>query len=960
MNGSPQFDRLLEIFEAALDRPPEQWTAFLESRCDGDSALRHEVARMLARHRQAFAFFDDLGADLRRAGPEELDLGQSVEGRRIGSYRVVREIGRGGMGAVYLAERDDGQFQQQVAIKVIRPGRQSEAVLRRFLAERRILSQLNHPGIARLLDGGATQEGLPYFVLEYVDGLPLLDDCDRQCLPVKERLRLFISVAAAVEHAHRNLVVHRDLKPGNILVSSQGEIKLLDFGIAKPLAGERPIAGEDTGADAGDTLTGHRVLTPQYAAPEQWLGKPVTTATDVYGLGGVLYELLSGERPVPKAGSWEDLERAVLHQDPEPVSTAARRSIEQNAKRRGVSPTTLCRLLSGDLDTICAKALHKDPDRRYSSAADLGDDIRRHLDGLPVLARPDSRGYRARKFVSRHKWGVATAVAAVLAAAVFSSALAIQSVRLTAERDKARQVSELFVDLFTVSDPDLGTGAQITAREFLDRGAAKIQTGLAGQPDIKAGLMDVMARVYHKLGLYPPARRLYESSLALRRSVATSPGLDLAANLHRLGLVLHDQGNYNESARRFQEALDVRRRVLGLAHPDTAATQTYLGLAHFRKGDYDAAQPLFEGAVSVLRRARTAPDPHLADALTGLAMLHYAQGRFAEAEPLLRESLQLRRQLFGPSHQQLADTLNNLASVLSRMGKASESEPLQREAIAILRKVRPGHPKLATAVNNLGLVLMARGDFDRAEPLLREGISIRRDRLDGQHPDLAQSLNNLGVLLQNTGRLEEAEAAQREALRIVRKNFPGDHVAVMRGLGNLGSVLHSMRRSAQSERLLAESLAMSRRLFGDAHPLVATNLNNLASLLHDGKRPGAETAYREALAIRRKALPAGHPHIAYALVGLGQWLLENGDPMQAEPLLREALEIRRKTFSGGAAEIGEAESALGACLFALKRHAEAGPLLTSGLEKLRARHGPGHRLTRKAASRLARASARNL
>jgi serine/threonine-protein kinase len=928
--------RVVELFQAAMEQPPEERAAFLERSCAEDTGLRREVAAMLAGQEAAASWFDRLGEGLGASGPAEIDLAFLPPNSRVGAWRILREIGRGGMGTVYLAERADGEYKQQVALKLLRLGLDSEQAMRRFLVERQILSRLQHPGIARLLDGGTASDGRPYFAMELVDGLPITGYCEDRRVPLQQRLGLVLSVAEALEYAHRNLVVHRDLKPSNVLVTGEGAVKLLGFGIAKPLAEEYPEARTETGL---------RPLTPEYASPEQLRGGPITTATDVWGLGCLLYELLCGRRAVVlPSKSWQDLERAVLHEEPPAPSSVVRQSGQEH----------LARLLAGDLDTICLKALHKEPERRYHSVSQLGDDIRRYLQGHPVRARRDTVAYRAGKFVRRHRLGVAAAAGMALLVAGFTATLAVQSVRLARERDKAQRISELLVDVFTVADPAEARGETITAREILDRGVEKVSRGLEQQGDVQASLLDVIARVYHRLGLYERAAPLYEKTLSLRRRLFGAGSREAAESLHDLGLLLLDQGKIEAAIGSLRQALDIRRRSLGDQDPATARSRTYLGLALFRKGDHKEAQPLFEGAVAGLRRLYPAGHSDLADGLTGLAMLHYGKGDYAQAEPLLREALAMQRRLLGDVHPQVAETLNNLGSVLSRLGREAEAEPVQREALGTLRKARGAdHPRVATLLNNLGLMRYSRGDLGGAEPLLRESLGIRRAKLSPWHPDLAQSLSNLGLLLHDRGRLEESEALYTEALAIRRKTLGPEHVLIVQSLNNLGQLLQTRRQYGPSEALLRESLAMGQKLQGAAHPAVAISLHNLAALLDETGRDEAERLYREALAIRRQALPPEHPHTAYTLVGLGQYLTDRARFAEAEPLLREAVSIRRKTLPLGNWQIAEAESALGACYAGLRRPAEAEPLLLHAHQTLRATRGAAARETRRAERRLA-------
>jgi serine/threonine-protein kinase len=945
-----RFDRIVAMFAAAIALPSDEWAEYLQAACPDDPDLWQEVLEMLIAKERAFSWFDSLANRL-HVGAEEVTQGLSREGERIGPYRIVREVGRGGMGAVFLAERADSQFEQRVALKLLRRGRESEQALRRFLTERRILSRLEHAGIARMLDGGSTPDGLPYFVMEFVDGRPLGQYCDERCLPLRERLRLFIEIGEAVEYAHANLVVHRDLKPGNILVTSEGAVKLLDFGIAKQLDGSARLEA------AGMTELGMVPLTPEYAAPEQLNGQAITVATDVYGLGTVLYELLSGRRPfVLKERTLPELLRLVVDTEAEPPSVASTCDPEI-AARRSTKPERLRREMAGDLDTICLKALAKEPVRRYSSVGQLLADVRGYLNGMPVSARRDTAGYRASKFVRRHRAGVAVVASIFVLVTGLSIALAVQSASLVRERDKAQQVSALFADLFTLADPDEARGAQITAREILDRGVERIRGGLQGQKEVKASLIDLLATVYHKLGLYERAAQLIQQSLDLRRQNLAPDQREIADGMQRLGVIYNDQAKYDDAIAVLRQALELRRRLLRATDSSTAVTMTYLGLAYFRKADYAQAQPLFEQAAAIQRKNQSQPTAELADCLTGLALLYYAKGEYANSEPLLWQSLEIRRKVFGAEHRQIADSLNNLASVMSRLGRDEESEPLQREAISILRKALPGHPKLATALNNLGLILLARGDERAAEPLFLESIEIRRARLSALHPDLAQSLSNLGYLLQNLGRLNEARPLLEEALEIRRKALGPNHAATLDSIGNLGRLLQDENHQEQAEAMLRDAVEKGRKFIGPEHPIFAVHLTNLASLLADkGDWSGAEALYLRSLAIRRKALPAGHPHTAYSLLGLGQVLTAKGDAAAAEPILREALAIRQKSMAVGHWQVAEAESALGWCLGRMNRQEEAGPLLAAALDTLSRQLGSSHRLARTALHRLAEIS----
>ncbi|MBL8214619.1 MAG: serine/threonine protein kinase [Bryobacterales bacterium] len=862
-----RLEHIGELFHQALALPEEERAAFLHG-ADITSSERDQVQAMLAGHQKAFAFFDDLGHQLR--AESALPTEDSWENAALGPYRLRRELGRGGMGVVYLGERTESGFAQLVAIKVIRSGKESDYAQQRFLEERRILSRLRHDGIARLYDGGQTPWGSPYLVMEYVEGERLDEYCRKQNLDLRGRLKLFLQVCAAIRYAHGNLVIHRDLKPANVLVTAEGVPKLVDFGIARRLV-EEPSAGD---AEPDPLLA----LTPDYAAPEQLLGQPVTTQTDVWGLGLILYELLCGERPFReglgrKAGT-------------EPPALASRCRPEWRSE------------VAADLEPVCRKALALRAEDRYVSAEELARDVERYLDGYPVSARVPTPAYRAAKFVERHRQGVAVTALFALVLVVAGAMLAVQSAAWKRERDKAQRVAGLLVNLFTQVDPDDARQREIPAREVLDRGVEAVDRDLREEPEVRAELLDVIAQVYYKLARFEEAGRLYRTTLE-----GTRDKQERAARLHRWGQVLHDQGKYDEAAARLREALQIRQEVGG---PAAAQSSTFLALTLYRKGDFKQAAPLFQAALDALRKQPGAT-VDLADALSGMGLLRYATGDYKGAEAPLREALTLQKQVYGSEHRQIADTLSNLAAVLSRQGRDAESEPLARESIDILRKVRPRHPKLATALNNLGLMLASKGREAEAEPPMRESLEIRRAILPAAHPDQAQSLSNLGWLLTTLHRFDEAETLLTSALEIRRKAFGPSHVLTADALGSLGMLYLERWQPARAAPLLEEALATSVAKIGQKHPVVAIHRNNRAILWAVQRNPQAEAEFREALAIRRAMLPKGHPHLSWSLLGLGALLASKGRGTEAEPLLWEAVEIRRKTLPEGHVLIAEAE-----------------------------------------------------
>jgi tRNA A-37 threonylcarbamoyl transferase component Bud32/tetratricopeptide (TPR) repeat protein len=612
-----RWQKLKTLFESALEREGDDRAAFLDQACAEDPSLRLQIEALLRSHERAAEFLEAPVIDV--ATRRDEDQAESVEGRRIGPYQAIREISHGGMGTVYLAARADGQYKKHVAIKLIRRGMDTDEILRRFRHERQILAALDHPNIARLLDGGTTEDGRPYFVMEYIEGVPIDDYCNTHRLNTAERLKLFRTVCSAVHYAHQNLVVHRDLKPRNILVTADGGPKLLDFGIAKLLNPE--LSGQSMDA----TATGLRLMTPDYASPEQVRGELITTASDVYTLGVLLYELLTGHRPYRVTGrAMQEIAQAVCEQEPEKPSVSVVRGPWSLAKESGQAPSTkdqgprtrdkLRKQLSGDLDNIVLMALRKEPQRRYASVDQFSEDIRRHLEGLPVIARKDTLGYRAGKFVTRHKVGVVAAalvflvlVRAVVVIAWQAKIAAEQRDRARVEAAKAERISTFLQQMLSSADPNWyvtgkAKGPKVAVEDVLNEAAQRIETELVDQPEVKADLHHTIGNTYRALEVYDAAER------------------------------------------HFRAALELRRRLFGEHHPRVAESLYFLGAVFHLKGDYATAEQLFRQALAILRMEPNRENANLPFLVADLAGLLIGKGDPTAAEPLFREALDLVRQ----------------------------------------------------------------------------------------------------------------------------------------------------------------------------------------------------------------------------------------------------------------------------------------------------------------------------
>ncbi|MFQ5653146.1 MAG: tetratricopeptide repeat protein [Planctomycetota bacterium] len=881
--------RLEELFHAALEMEPARRGEYLDEACGGDPRLRAEIGALLRSHDRTGSFLAGpaLGASIPLTELEELARDEpSLEGRRLGPYRLRELIGAGGMSSVYLAERADAQYEKHVAIKLIKPGMDTREVIQRFLRERQTLADLDHPGIARLLDGGTTDDGQPYLVMEHIKGEPITAHCDRHRLSTVARLGLFRGVCSAVEYAHRHLVVHRDLKPGNILITEEGAPKLLDFGIAK-LLGPEP-----GGAPATSTITVHRFFTPEYASPEQIRGDPIGTATDVYSLGVILYELLTGHRPYRLTSRTSvEAERIICEEEPPRPSTAigrteeipgrdgtTRRLTPESVSRlRGSQPEGLRRRLAGDLDNIVLMALRKERERRYASVSELSEDIRRHHSGYPVRARRDTVGYRASKFVSRHRVPILAATAILLTLAVWLVQTLHLSDRLAREARRAREESQEAVRsrsalayLFSSSEPVEVNGAPVPLRDVLELHVQRLAKGLAEEPEAEARILERIVDAYIVLALEESAIPWMERVLELHEDALESDELIIARCHHKLAVLMgiSRPGAAEAHARR---ALEIRSRALGDDHGDVASSM---------------------------------------DVLAGLEV---RLQRDQSAEGLRREALEIRRRVFGEEHPEVVGGLLTLGS-------------------HVAFHVR---------------------DYAEGERLLREALAMARRLHRGDHPDLARAHLSWGGYLQDRGRYDEAEAHWRMAVEMRERLLGRDHPSVLSAKTGWALLLKDIGSFGEAERLCREALLASRALRGKGHPLTATAEFRLAKILCDrGDLDEAEEVCAEALEHHIDLFSRDHFRVAAVMTLLGRIRVGLGKHGDAETLLRHALRVRGEKLSPGHWETAKTESILGAALAGLGRYEEAEPHLARGLQAIEADRGPSHHRTIQALERI--------
>jgi serine/threonine-protein kinase len=793
--------QVVELVGSALDREPQEWAAFLDSACAGDSALRAEVESLLQCREQAHDFIE---APVFPFAVELLeDESEPLEGNRVGPYKIIRIIGRGGMGDVYLASRADDQYRKEVAIKLVKRGFDTDDIRRRFRHERQILATLDHPNIARLIDGGTTETGLPYFVMDYVDGITLNRYCDEHKLNITERLKLFRTVCSAVHYAHQHLVIHRDIKPDNILVTAEGAPKLLDFGIAK-------LLDSDLSQTAGHTVTELKVMTPEYASPEQVKGEQVTTATDTYSLGVLLYELLTGHRPYRfKSLKPTEIERAICAREPERPSTIVGRVEELTDERgattgqitpeavsatRGEQPEGLRRRLKGDLDSIVLMAMRKEPERRYSSVEQFSEDIRRHLEGLPVIARRDTFDYRAKKFIRRHKVGVGATLVIVLALVAGIIAIARETRLAREERDKEQHINAFLQDMLSAAAPEI-KGTDIKVVDVLNEASNRAKSELADKPGVMADVLLTVGRTYVSLGKW-----------------------DLAETNLRTGL-------------------DASLKANGESHPTTASTMAWLGLTLLYRNKVAEGEQISRQAVALERKLHPEGHADLGVALYGLGGNLIAEGDAKEAIPYLQEAEAMIKQFLGNAHGYHLATLGMLGQALEQSGDVNGAESLYRQAIVTGRTVEYRYRIfLAQSLSYLGFLLMNKGAYSEAESTLQESEKIYREQLGDSSYSVGVTQVNLARVYFLQGNYKMAEPEFRSAIDLLEINSSREEGVVVSAIAGLGLTLTRAGKPKEGEPFVRQALEIRKKVLPAGDLYISLSESALGECLLAQKR----------------------------------------------------------------------------------------------------------------------------
>lgn len=811
-------DKLKSIFNHLLTLDPENRTKYLSDLIKSEPELEKEVSTLLKAYESTEDFLE-LPSIATNTFQEEEIRNNSFIGKSIGSFNIIKEAGSGGMGIVYIGQRDDKEFEQKVAIKILRNGLTTEYLVKRFQKERQTLANLQHPNIAKLFDGGTTDDDLPYLIMEFIDGIPITDYCDEHNLNIKQRLKLFQAVCDAVQYAHQNLVVHRDIKPGNILVNKEGRPKLLDFGVAKLI---------DEESDLTKTRMWH--LTPEYASPEQIKGENISTRSDIYSLGVLLYQLLSGYQPYliktssPFAISKIITEEKIIKPSEIHLNNEGLIGFKGNERSEKVSQQ-----LKGDLDNIVLKAMHKDQTKRYISVQGFNNDIIRYLKGLPVAARKDTIVYRFSKFVKRHKVGAALFI--LFNIIIYSSIAAIiyQGNIAAEERDKAKienkkfeKVNSFLQEMLSSVDPS-EIGRDVKVYDILEKAANDVDTELSDQPEIEASIRSTLGNTYvnlgeydkgkpfldkaltinenifgkeseqvaqslHDIGLYydwvgeyKAADSLYSESIKIFRKVLKEPTKRYADALNDYGITTMNFGHYEKAEKLYNEAIDIALSLYGEKNRNTAVFMNNLALNSLDSGGLNEAEMYFKKSSSIIIELLGENRPEVGSIYNNLAYLYVTKNELKLAEEYLHKSYQLKVNLKGKDHSDVGLALNNLGVINIRMGNYVEAEKYLSDAVRQYRKTFVAeHPLVALSQYWLGKVFLETNRLDKAESLLRKSLNTRNKKLLKENKDIWRSKTELGICLFKNGKYKESETMLLPTLEHYKINFSEDDEQIKR------------------------------------------------------------------------------------------------------------------------------------------------------------------------------------
>jgi len=875
-----------EIFEEALDLASEQRETFVRDACGDDPGLLREVTSLLQAYGRADEFLDPSSVG------EALDEIVSSEpeplvGRTVGRYRILNLIDRGGMGAVYRAEQE--RPRRKVALKLIDRVFASPEILRRFKIEAEVLGRLQHPSIAQILEAGSTDTDAgsrPFFAMELVEGPPLNEYVEKNRLSIRERLVLMIRICHGAQHAHRNGVIHRDLKPANILVTQEGIPKILDFGVAR-------VTDPELRSTASQTVQGTVMGTLPYMSPEQLRGNPdeVDTRSDVYALGVICYEMLTGRLPrdlkdLPLA----EAVRVVTEQDPHPLESPG-----QNF------PT--------DLRTIVAKALEGDPDRRYGSASEFAADLERFLDDQPIAARPASGFYHVKKMMTRHKLATALVAALVVVSTAFGIVMGLQAKRIGDERDRAEleantasQVSEYLQELFVASDPWKSLGADLTARDLLDRGREKIDEELADQPELRTRLLLILGKTYQNLGEYEPAGEMLTKAVELARESVDEDPTELVETLHALAWWHRGHGNLDQAVALSREAVAISEKQFGSESEEAATALSYLGATLRDSKKPEEALATMERSLAIRERILGLDHVDVGWSLYHLGWLLHGEQNHTEANLVYERACEILERSFGPDHPENAVCLADWSKVLASMKELAPAREKLERSLEIRRSIFPdGHPEVADGLTDLGYLHWQAGDFTAAAEQYLAAWEMRRDNLGPEHRTTLEALQSLSMAREREGRIDEADQLSQDRVALARTNHVDGPELLLRALYARSSFFVRQHRVEDAKFVLREMLA------------IVTNM--------------AEPDPRKAASVR------------FSLVSL---LTEPGEAEEALELLLEVSRILSENQRLRYPPRRSVEYYSGRALLMLGRNEEAGPRLDQAMELQEAEFGSEH------------------
>ncbi|MCG2589642.1 serine/threonine-protein kinase [Rhodohalobacter sulfatireducens] len=829
--NSQQWDDIQDLFHQCIELSLDEQKIFLDNLKEKKPQISAELKKLLDAHHMSGTFLED----------EILEEEFISEGDRVGPWRIIREIGRGGMSSVFLATRADGQFEREVAIKFLHGLIPGQSMHKRLQQEQKILARLQHKNIAQLFDAGLTDEGRPYFILEYIQGKPITEWCNEKHLSFEERLQLFVQVCRAVQFAHQLLIVHRDLKPNNILVDNHGTVKLLDFGIAKILEDE-PQEG------APVTKTGLFLMTPEYASPEQVHGGAITTATDVHALGLILYELLTGRLPYDISDKTPiEIGSIISETTPAKPSSVVIKISSETIKLGSINKAQHKRQLRGDLDTIVLKSIRKEPERRYGSADQLLQDIRCYQKNEPISARPESAGYLTKKFIQRNRT-VVFALSVIGIILVGTAIFSLNQARITEiERQKTEQVNAFLQEMLASPNP-YQDGLEVKVIDILDRTADRIDIELSNQPAVEASVRHTLGVTYRELGDIDKADFQLSQSLALMNTLFSPPNAEMSEVQVEMAKTEQMQGNYQTADSLLNLALTADLELFGRESTTIAA----------RLGE--------------------------------LGSLQWEMGNFDEAEALLRESLELEQKLRSPDHEQIASSMGNLATLLSDQGYDEEALELYREELKIYRANYEDdrHPAIPQVISHIGIILDDQEKYEEALADHQKALELFRELKGEDHPDVVYAMNNLASVMTKMGNVEEALAMQVDAAALYRDIFGPDHPNLGIQYNNIAFTKRNMGDLEGAKESYSQAIETWQAGLPPGHPFLAYGYHNLASVLQSQNRPGEALPYfRDAYEIRTEHLSPENPERAMTTSMLGECLASLGKIAEAEPLLIE-------------------------------------------------------------------------